>query len=126
MGAAPAPDEDPLGPPPRATDDSGVARDHLANERTLLSWVRTAIAVIGLGYVVDRFALADGIGIGAIVGTILVALGGAIAVAGGASFVRNRRDLREERYRSSVWLALAVTGGVAVGAAAVLLLLITE
>ena len=32
-------------------------RDHLANERTLLAWVRTSIAVIGLGFIVARFGL---------------------------------------------------------------------
>lgn len=30
---------------------------HLANERTLLAWVRTAIAIIGLGFVISRFDL---------------------------------------------------------------------
>ena len=32
-------------------------RDHLANERTLLAWVRTGIAIIGLGFIVARFGL---------------------------------------------------------------------
>jgi putative membrane protein len=32
-------------------------RDYLANERTLLAWVRTGIALIGLGFVVARFHL---------------------------------------------------------------------
>ena len=29
--------------------------DHAANERTFLAWVRTAIAVIALGFVVEKF-----------------------------------------------------------------------
>jgi putative membrane protein len=33
------------------------AREHLANERTLLAWVRTAVAIMGLGFVVARFGL---------------------------------------------------------------------
>ncbi len=35
----------------------GSPRDHLANERTLLAWSRTGIAVIALGFVVARFGL---------------------------------------------------------------------
>jgi len=34
-----------------------AARDHMANTRTLLAWLRTAIALIGLGFVVARFGL---------------------------------------------------------------------
>ena len=30
--------------------------DHLANERTLLAWIRTGITLIGLGFVVARFS----------------------------------------------------------------------
>jgi putative membrane protein len=32
-------------------------RDHAANERTFLAWVRTGIAVIALGLVIERFNL---------------------------------------------------------------------
>ncbi len=31
--------------------------DHLANERTLLAWIRTSIAVIALGVAINRFSL---------------------------------------------------------------------
>lgn len=31
--------------------------DHAANERTFLSWIRTAIAVIAFGFVVEKFNL---------------------------------------------------------------------
>jgi len=37
--------------------ESTRAREHLANERTLLAWIRTAIALMGLGFVVARFGL---------------------------------------------------------------------
>jgi len=36
---------------------SSATRDFLANDRTLLAWTRTGIAVIGLGFVVARFGL---------------------------------------------------------------------
>jgi len=38
-------------------DDSNDPRVFFAAERTLLAWVRTGIAMIGLGFVVARFGL---------------------------------------------------------------------
>jgi putative membrane protein len=32
-------------------------RDHAANERTFLAWIRTAIAVIALGFFIEKFNL---------------------------------------------------------------------
>jgi putative membrane protein len=32
-------------------------RDHAANERTFLAWVRTGIAIIALGFVIEKFNL---------------------------------------------------------------------
>jgi putative membrane protein len=31
--------------------------DHAANERTFLAWVRTAIAVMAFGFVIEKFDL---------------------------------------------------------------------
>ena len=41
------------------TDDKNNSRSqqHLANQRTFLAWLRTCIALIGLGFVVARFGL---------------------------------------------------------------------
>ena len=41
---------------PRRTDDRRLLA-HLSNERTLLAWNRTGIAIIALGFVVARFGL---------------------------------------------------------------------
>ena len=40
-------------PPPKSQHIS----DHLANERTALAWIRTAIAVMTLGVAINRFSL---------------------------------------------------------------------
>src|SRR5919112_5762690 len=32
-------------------------QQYLANQRTFLSWVRTSIALIGLGFAIERFSL---------------------------------------------------------------------
>ncbi len=40
-----------------APKSEGNARDHLANERTFLAWVRTSIGVMAFGFVVVKFSL---------------------------------------------------------------------
>lgn len=40
---------------PKTGGSPPTPRDYLANERTLLAWVRTGVALIGLGFVVARF-----------------------------------------------------------------------
>ena len=35
-----------------------LARDHLANERTFLAWVRTGVAIVVFGFAIGRFAVA--------------------------------------------------------------------
>lgn len=42
---------------PNDSSDFQHARDHLANERTFLAWIRTSLAIIGLGFVVVKFSL---------------------------------------------------------------------
>ena len=37
--------------------NAAKGQEYLANERTFLAWIRTAIAVISLGFVVARFSL---------------------------------------------------------------------
>ena len=36
---------------------SSHARDHMANERTFLAWIRTSIGIMAFGFVVEKFAL---------------------------------------------------------------------
>ena len=39
-------------------ENSNRARDHLANERTFLAWVRTSVAIVVFGFAIGRFAVA--------------------------------------------------------------------
>lgn len=39
-------------------DDLNRARDHLANERTFLAWLRSGVATIVFGFAVGRFSIA--------------------------------------------------------------------
>lgn len=36
---------------------SSHARDHMANERTFLAWIRTSIGIMAFGFVVEKFAI---------------------------------------------------------------------
>ena len=69
--------------------------DHAANERTFLAWVRTAIAIMAFGFLVEKFDLFLAIAsrsfggrtlsvggqlVGNIAGLLLIALGGATMV----------------------------------------------
>ena len=41
----------------RKFSKSPHARDHMANERTFLAWIRTSIGIMAFGFVVEKFAL---------------------------------------------------------------------
>lgn len=41
----------------RIENEGSTARDHLANERTFLAWVRTALGLMGLGVLFERLVV---------------------------------------------------------------------
>jgi putative membrane protein len=115
-------DDPPSSPDVRSTNEAAV-RDHLANERTLLAWQRTALAIVGIGFLIDRFALgpAGPSALGSILGTILIAVGGAVSVVGAYRFVRTEREIETQTYRPALLAHLALTGAIVVGSVAVAL-----
>ncbi|MBC7407597.1 MAG: DUF202 domain-containing protein [Arcicella sp.] len=99
------------------------ARDHLANERTFLAWIRTSIGIMAFGFVVVKFALfvkqvsmllghediIHSKGYSGIVGIILVSFGSLTAIL---SFVRYRqtaKQLNEGYYNYSPFLITLLT-----------------
>ena len=105
--------------------------DHSANERTFLAWVRTAIAVMAFGFLVERFDLflevaspslagrtlwLPGQKFGNDAGLALIILGTAIVVIAAARFLMTAKVIDSNEMRSGpgsrIDVALAVLLGV--------------
>lgn len=86
--------------------------DHAANERTFLAWVRTAIAIMAFGFVVERFdlfleitsksltghsATIGGRLAGSIAGLLLFLLGGGVIVLATGRFRRTTKEIADAR-----------------------------
>ncbi|TAK68697.1 MAG: DUF202 domain-containing protein [Actinomycetota bacterium] len=67
----------------------------LANERTFLAWIRTALALLAGGIALDQFA--TGLrpeGVSTVLGVAAIVLGIAVAVIGYLQWVRVQRAMR--------------------------------
>ena len=88
--------------------------DHAANERTFLAWVRTSIAIMAFGFLVEKFDLfvefaskslaarmpsVGGQLIGNIAGLLLIALGGVTMVLAIIRFRQTALDIDSEETR---------------------------
>ncbi len=98
--------------------------EHLANERTFLAWLRTAIAIMAFGFVVVKFSLfvkqislafdqpvpsSPGQGFSGYIGTFLVALGGLILLIAYFQFRKIQKQINSNNYQSSSTLILLLT-----------------
>jgi putative membrane protein len=88
--------------------------DHAANERTFLAWVRTAIAIMAFGFLVQKFDLFLRIAsaslnarsvlersriVGDITGLLLIVLGGAMMVLAAVRFRKTTLDIDAKEVR---------------------------
>jgi putative membrane protein len=94
------------------------ARDHLANERTYLAWLRTAAAVMALGIAVATFPNQVSAG-SAAAGGLLVATGAAGIVLGTRRYRQVTRELESGTY------VTGTRGRVAIVASSVLIASLT-
>ncbi len=84
--------------------------DHAANERTFLAWVRTAIAVMAFGFVIEKFDLflraagaqrlpqvnPSGSAFANAAGLAFIAIGVAMIVIAGLRFARTAKEIESE------------------------------
>ena len=100
---------------------------HQANERTMLAWVRTGIALMGFGFAIARFGLflrqiaalgkigppaTDAVGTGYL-GVLLVMLGVATSFAGTLRYARVRRSIERRELGPPSATLVYVLGGTA-------------
>jgi putative membrane protein len=112
--------------------------DHLANERTFLAWIRTAIALIGLGFVIVKFALfirqitsalndqqvQQSHGISVIIGVFMVAVGAIMTVLAYFRYRNIEKHLENNEYYPSKWLSAVLTFFILAGSIFLLLYLL--
>jgi putative membrane protein len=107
-------------PRPAAASPSAT-RDLLANERTLLAWVRTAVAIMALGFVVARFGLLIrelarvGVpqlppGVSTAFGVALVLGGLMLLVLAALRYRQIADDILNNRFRWDLRLGILLTG----------------
>lgn len=121
-------------------DDQTLAREHLANERTFLAWVRTGIAIMAFGFVVVKSAMfvedrtiagaeesvIPGELFTAVVGIVLVIAGSLITLASYFRYRQTKKQLRMGIYNhSSAVLAMLTLGVLLVSALLIVYLIKT-
>ncbi len=111
----------------------GNSKDHQANERTFLAWVRTSVGLMAFGFVVEKFsfflkelvhimgkephipkAVTSSYGSASLIGIALVALGTMLALGAFLRYKKVQREIDEDTYRPSlildIFLATIVLG----------------
>jgi putative membrane protein len=108
----------------KTQDNTGsTARDHLANERTFLAWVRTALAVIGLGVLLGKLVETDGL-LAEVIGLAMVAFGAAMLFHSIVRFEQVTTLLNAGKFAAGRWGPRALAGlGLVVAVGSVILLL---
>ncbi len=102
-------------------ENSNRARDHLANERTFLAWVRTSVAIVVFGFAIGRFAIAlrqlarfqgqvsKSTGLSVWMGMISILGGVAMVVAGLLRYRKTRALLDQGKFEPAGFIVDLVT-----------------
>lgn len=96
--------------------DEPDPRYTLANERTFLAWVRTALAMLAGGVALHALGLPETTWVRATLAILLVLLGAMITVFAMIRWARVERAMRSRQPLPAFTLGYLVTGAVVVGA----------
>ncbi len=88
------------------------AREHLANERTLLAWVRTGVSLISFGLVVERIGAEVGsVGSSGVFGIALAVLGCLALIMGTIQFFRSRQGISTGNFVPAAAAYMVIVAG---------------
>lgn len=96
----------------RPPDPESRARTHLANERTMLAWLRTGLSLIALGVGAAQFLdrdLTPGIPSTTLFSGALVVCGVFLIVVGGLQYDRGRQAIDTGTYRATSHIMVVVS-----------------
>jgi inner membrane protein YidH len=99
-------DQPKLAPDQRNVDDPTRLRNLLANDRTLLAYIRTALSFAGIGFAVAKFGLPKMTHLAGYLGTFMVLVGLLVSLIG---FAEHRAVVRQVGMASAVPATTRVT-----------------
>ncbi len=116
------------------------ARFHLANERTLLAWLRTSIGIMAFGFVVVKFSIfikqlaflvgKDAVvpqsGYSSFIGILLVAVGSIVILLAFIKYKQTERRIVSDSYKPSSKLVTFITTTILIISVLIILYLIAN
>jgi putative membrane protein len=103
-----------------------TARDHLANERTFLAWVRTALGLVGLGVLLERLGAGSDHRVAVAAGVGFITFGGLTLMYSVSRYLWVARNLERGMFPVAIRGPVVIALGallVAAGALVYVLLL---
>jgi putative membrane protein len=103
------------------TDESKYIQQHLANERTFLAWLRTAIAIVGIGFLAVSLHFnygprvsetTDQIALAVMLFALIVGL--CVLFVGAASYMAKRKEINKGAFQSASTVIIVVAGAVSI------------
>jgi putative membrane protein len=103
------------------SDDSRIT-DHLANERTYLAWIRTGVAMMGLGVVIAKlryimgmgpeqsYPVSSGLIHAANIGLLFALVGVLTIIMSVVFFLTTQKEIRQSSYKARKVFVLIIAG----------------